>query len=206
MRGILHKRAAARLVEGRVFAQGLREGLQRLLRRAARSSGAVWHLCTWQDSQVRPLAGCRTRVLGGRFYRCGLFGRRGLQADLHGEVRERVAQDWCAAGSLAHRLYGKRKISERHRHRYEFNNAYREQLEKEGLALSGRSPDGGLIEMVEIPSHPWFLASQFHPEFKSRSFECHPLFKGFVRAAMARQGKGTSRKTSPLGPLWAVKS
>jgi CTP synthase len=109
-------------------------------------------------------------------------------------------------GSLAHRLYGKRKISERHRHRYEFNNTYREQLEGKGLVFSGRSPDGGLVEIVEIPSHPWFLASQFHPEFKSRSFECHPLFKGFIRAAMVRQGKGTSRKTSPMGPLWAVKS
>jgi CTP synthase len=110
------------------------------------------------------------------------------------------------AGSLAHRTYGKRKISERHRHRYEFNNAYRQRMEDKGLVFSGRSPDGGLVEILEIPEHPWFLGCQFHPEFKSRSFDCHPLFKGFIRAALAVHAQATSRKTSPLGPLWAVKS
>jgi CTP synthase len=84
-------------------------------------------------------------------------------------------------------LYGKRKISERHRHRYEFNNGYRERLEKAGMVMSGLSPDGELIEMIEIPSHPWFLASQFHPEFKSKPLACHPVFKGFIRAALERQ-------------------
>jgi len=86
--------------------------------------------------------------------------------------------------SLAHRVYGKRKISERHRHRYEFNNDYRALLEKHGLVLSGLSPDGGLVEMVELPDHPWFLASQFHPEFKSRPLDCHPMFKSYIRAAL----------------------
>ena len=90
-------------------------------------------------------------------------------------------------GSLGHRLYGKRKISERHRHRYEFNNGYRERLEKAGMVMSGLSPDGELVEMIEIPSHPWFLASQFHPEFKSKPLACHPVFKGFIRAALERQ-------------------
>jgi CTP synthase len=92
----------------------------------------------------------------------------------------------CAlkAGSLASRTYGKRKISERHRHRYEFNNEYREKLTKAGLVFSGLSPDGELVEAIEIPDHPWFFASQFHPEFKSRPLDPHPLFKSFIRAAM----------------------
>jgi CTP synthase len=107
-------------------------------------------------------------------------------------------------GSLAHRTYGKRKISERHRHRYEFNNKYREQIEQKGMVLSGCSPDHGLVEIVEVPDHPWFLACQFHPEFKSRSFDCHPLFKGFIKAAMQGRAKETSRAALP-GPLWAVK-
>jgi CTP synthase len=86
--------------------------------------------------------------------------------------------------SLAARVYGKRKISERHRHRYEFNNAYRDQLTKAGLILSGLSPDESLVEIVELADHPWFVGCQFHPEFKSRPFDCHPLFKGFIRAAL----------------------
>jgi CTP synthase len=92
-----------------------------------------------------------------------------------------------ASSSLAARLYGKKKISERHRHRYEVNNEYREVLEKHGLILSGLSPDGSLVEMVELRDHPWFLGSQFHPEFKSRPLEGHPIFKGFIRAALERQ-------------------
>jgi CTP synthase len=89
--------------------------------------------------------------------------------------------------SLAARLYGKRKISERHRHRYEFNNAYRDQLARAGLVLSGVSPDDSLVEIIELADHPWFLGCQFHPEFKSRPFDCHPLFKGFIRAALHRK-------------------
>ncbi len=91
-----------------------------------------------------------------------------------------------AEHSLAFRLYGKRKISERHRHRYEVNNTYRDQLRQHGLMLSGLSPDGELVEIIELAEHPFFLASQFHPEFKSRPLECHPMFKGFVKAALQR--------------------
>jgi CTP synthase len=89
-------------------------------------------------------------------------------------------------GSLAYRLYGKPEIAERHRHRWEVNNAYRETLEKNGLAISGLSPDGDLVEMIEIPAHPFFIASQFHPELKSRPQRAHPLFKGLVAAAKER--------------------
>jgi CTP synthase len=94
-----------------------------------------------------------------------------------------------AEGSLAARVYGKRKISERHRHRYEFNNAYRQQLTEHGLVLSGLSPDESLVEIVEVTDHPWFIACQFHPEFKSRPFDCHPLFKGFIRAALQQKAE-----------------
>jgi CTP synthase len=86
--------------------------------------------------------------------------------------------------SLAAKVYGKKKISERHRHRYEFNNKYRDVFAEKGMALSGLSPDGSLVEIVELKDHPWFLGCQFHPEFKSRPLEAHPLFKGFIKASL----------------------
>ena len=86
--------------------------------------------------------------------------------------------------SKAFELYGKKTIEERHRHRYEVNNEYREELKKHGLKLSGLSPDKRIIEMIELPDHPWFIATQAHPEFKSRPNRPHPLFKGFIGAAL----------------------
>jgi CTP synthase len=86
--------------------------------------------------------------------------------------------------SLAYKAYGVSSISERHRHRYEFNNAFKERLEEKGLVISGISPDGTLVEMVEIKGHPWFLGCQFHPEFKSRPMNPHPLFREFIRASL----------------------
>jgi CTP synthase len=86
--------------------------------------------------------------------------------------------------TLAAKVYGKKKISERHRHRYEFNNGYRDALTQKGMTLSGLSPDGNLVEIVELKDHPWFLGCQFHPEFKSRPLESHALFKGFIKAAL----------------------
>ena len=88
-------------------------------------------------------------------------------------------------GCKANNLYGSREISERHRHRYEFNNQFRQTLTDKGLLLAGLSPDQRLVEIVEIPQHPWFVACQFHPEFKSRPDRPHPLFFGFVEAALA---------------------
>ena len=90
-------------------------------------------------------------------------------------------------GSGAHRMYGRDDISERHRHRYEFNNVYRQQYEAHGMSFAGTSPDGQLVEIVELPNHPWFVAVQFHPEFKSKPTKAHPLFAGFVAAAIDRQ-------------------
>ena len=97
-----------------------------------------------------------------------------------------------AEGSLAAAVYGTLEIKERHRHRYEFNNGYREELTRAGLALSGLSPDGRLVEVIELPGHPWFAACQFHPELKSRPNRAHPLFREFVAASMERKRKADS--------------
>ncbi|MGB7949748.1 MAG: CTP synthase [Candidatus Binatia bacterium] len=86
--------------------------------------------------------------------------------------------------SLALKVFGRKKITERHRHRYEFNNDYIERFSAKGMVASGVSPDGRLVEIIEIKDHPWFLGCQFHPEFKSRPMDCHPLFKGFIKAAL----------------------
>lgn len=89
--------------------------------------------------------------------------------------------------TMAHQVYGQTEIVERHRHRYEFNMAYREQMEKKGFVLSGLSPDGKLVEMIELQNHPWYLACQFHPEFLSKPRSPHPLFRGFLAAALSHQ-------------------
>ena len=86
--------------------------------------------------------------------------------------------------SLLSRLYGKKEIWERHRHRYEVNNQYRSELEQEGLVLCGQSPDGRLVEAVELSAHPFFVGVQYHPEFKSRPNRPHPLFLGLVKATV----------------------
>jgi CTP synthase len=89
--------------------------------------------------------------------------------------------------SFSGKAYGSTWVTERHRHRYEFNNAYRQTLEESGLRIAGTSPDGRLVEIVEIPDHPWFVGVQFHPEFTSRPNRAQPLFREFIRAALQRQ-------------------
>jgi CTP synthase len=103
--------------------------------------------------------------------------------DLGGTMRLGAWPCALHEGSIAERCYGGRSITERHRHRYELNPAYRDRLEAAGMVCTGTSPDGSLSEVVERPGHPWFVACQFHPEFKSRPLEPHPLFVGFVRAS-----------------------
>ena len=109
--------------------------------------------------------------------------------DLGGTLRLGSYPCVLTEGSKAYELYGEKEIHERHRHRYEVNNKYRDVLQENGMMLSGCSPDGRIVEMVEIPEHPWFVATQAHPEFKSRPNKAHPLFKGFVEAALKHQGK-----------------
>jgi CTP synthase len=106
------------------------------------------------------------------------------------------------AGSLAEKLYGCNSVQERHRHRYELNNDYREQLAKRGLICSGLSPDYRLVEIIEIPDHPYFIATQFHPEFGSRPNRAHPLFSGLIAAAIARAPRPF--RADPADPDHAV--
>jgi CTP synthase len=89
--------------------------------------------------------------------------------------------------SLSFKAYGAKKISERHRHRYEFNNKYKEKLEKSGVRFAGICPTNNLVEIIELEDHPWFVGVQFHPEFKSRPLEPHPLYRDFVGACIAKK-------------------
>lgn len=118
---------------------------------------------------------------------CLLDEQQGI-VDMGGTMRLGAQPAVLAEGSKAAACYGATEVSERHRHRYEFNNKqYRQQFEANGMAFTGTSPDGGLVEIVELPDHPWFLAVQYHPEFKSKPTAAQPLFAGFVGAAIRRR-------------------
>ncbi len=114
---------------------------------------------------------------------------RNAQSDLGGTMRLGAQNSLLQAGSLAHQVYGQEVISERHRHRYEFNNNYAPQLSEAGLKFSGHSEDSQLVEIVELSGHPWFLACQFHPEFNSTPRDGHPLFANYIAAALAHKTK-----------------
>ncbi|MBS7397639.1 MAG: CTP synthase [Ruminiclostridium sp.] len=111
--------------------------------------------------------------------------------DMGGTMRLGIYPCKLEAGTISREVYGDELIYERHRHRYEFNNVFRKQLTESGLVIAGQSPDGKLVEIVELPRevHPWFVAVQFHPEFKSRPNRAHPLFKDFIRASLEQADK-----------------
>jgi CTP synthase len=115
--------------------------------------------------------------------------KRDVSSEKGGTMRLGAYPCHLKEGTLAYNAYNTGEISERHRHRYEFNNEFRESLEAKGLLVSGTSPSGDLVEIVEIKDHPWFLGCQFHPEFKSRPMTTHPLFKSFIGAALIRSQK-----------------
>lgn len=122
--------------------------------------------------------------------------------DKGGTMRLGAQPTKLIAGSRALECYGVDDIFERHRHRYEFNNAYRQQFAAHGMQVVGTSPDGSLVEIVEIPSHPWFVAVQFHPEFKSQPTNAHPLFRGFIGAAVRRhEARGERAADAPAGAV-----
>ena len=124
----------------------------------------------------------------------GSLERRDEQSDLGGTMRLGAQTCHLVEGSLAHQVYGASEIRERHRHRYEINNNYVAQIEAAGLRVAGWSKDRELVEMVELPSHPWFLACQFHPEFTSRPRGGHPLFTSYIEAALRHtQGQSASK-------------
>ena len=129
----------------------------------------------------------------------GVVEQRSADSDLGGTMRLGGQKCRLQGDSLAHKLYGKDVITERHRHRYEFNNRYQKRLEEAGMRISGKSLDGRLVEVIELPDHPWFLACQFHPEFTSTPRGGHPLFTGFVKAACAyNQSLNPLQLNSPL--------
>jgi len=117
------------------------------------------------------------------------------ESDLGGTMRLGAQASYIQEGTLAHKVYGSTEINERHRHRFEFNNHYRKQLEGKGMVFSAVSVDD-LVEIVELPDHPWFLGCQFHPEFTSTPRDSHPLFKGFVEAAKAHADTGKDSVTT----------
>ncbi|MFO8237734.1 MAG: CTP synthase [Prochlorococcaceae cyanobacterium] len=130
--------------------------------------------------------------------------------DLGGTMRLGVYPCRLAPGSLGHRLYGEEVVYERHRHRYEFNNAYRQAFIDSGYRISGSSPDGRLVELVELQGHPFFTACQYHPEFLSRPGRPHPLFRGLIEAAQGRQGEGhhnvQETQTAAARQEWPVRA
>jgi CTP synthase len=119
--------------------------------------------------------------------------------DLGGTMRLGLYPCRLAPNTLAFSLYQEEVVYERHRHRYEFNNAYRNLFLDTGYVISGTSPDGRLVEMIELPQHPFFIATQFHPEFRSRPSSPHPLFKGFMQAAVRMSAAVQAQLGESLG-------
>jgi CTP synthase len=119
----------------------------------------------------------------------GHIEQRSEDSELGGTMRLGAQQCRLSADSLAHRIYGKTLITERHRHRYEFNNRYRGVLEQAGMVFSGWSLDDELVEIMELPDHPWFMGCQFHPEFTSTPRDGHPLFQSFIQAAVVQRAR-----------------
>jgi CTP synthase len=145
------------------------------------------HLAGLRDASTTEFGPCEDAVVGllTEWARGNERERREAGGDLGGTMRLGAYPATLAAGSLVRDMYaGHSEISERHRHRYEVNVHYREQLEAAGLRFSGMSPDGVLPEIVEYPDHPWFIGVQYHPELKSKPFAPHPLFAGFIAASV----------------------
>jgi CTP synthase len=140
------------------------------------------HVCRWADADSGEFnPGSTHRVID-------FLPDQSDERDKGGTLRLGAYPCRIVPGTLMEKCYGAGAISERHRHRYEFNNEFREELAEAGLTLSGLSPDGTIVETVEVQGHPFYLGVQFHPEFKSRPNKPHPLFLGFIEAALRRQG------------------
>jgi len=163
---------------------GMQAAVIEFARDAAGLEGA--HSTEFLPNALHPVIGLITEWMGDG----GQMETRNEQSDLGGTMRLGAQQCRLQTNSLAFQLYQKDVISERHRHRYEFNNHYFDRLEQAGMRFSGKSIDGRLVEVIEIPSHPWFLACQFHPEFTSTPRKGHPLFSGFIKAAVQHKMNG----------------
>ena len=184
MRGAIRCSTAIRYArERKVPYFGICLGMQTLVIEFAR------HVCGLDDADS-------TEFNPGTPHRV-IFKLRELKGieDLGGTMRLGAWDCRLANDSFAYEAYGQREISERHRHRYEVSNTYRDQFVERGLRLSGLSPDGQLVEIIEYPQHPWFIGCQFHPELKSRPTRAHPLFAGFIAAAV--RAKRQRREATP---------
>ena len=182
-RGSEGKILAARFArEHKVPYFGICFGMQMAVIEAARSLAGVENVGSTEfGPAAEPVVGIMTEWLKGNE-----LETRASQGDLGGTMRLGAYTASLKPGSRIADIYGTTEISERHRHRYEVNRAYRERLEQAGMDFSGMSPDGLLPETVELQDHPWFIGVQYHPELKSRPFEPHPLFASFVQAAVER--------------------
>ena len=194
-RGVEGKIAAARFArEHGIPYLGICLGMQvaviEFARHVARLEGA--HSTEFAAKTPYPVIALITEWLNAD----GTVEHRGNDVDLGGSMRLGAQQCKLAKGTIARSLYGQDVISERHRHRYEFNNRYRQDLEDAGLKVAGTSIDGRLVEMIENPAHPWFVACQFHPEFTSTPRYGHPLFQGFIAAAIAQREKSVREAAS----------
>jgi CTP synthase len=200
-RGIEGKLRAIRLArEEKIPFFGICLGMQMAVveyaRHVAGMQGA--HSTEFDDATPFPVIYLMTEWFD---YQSQTIQKRDMASDKGGTMRLGAYPCIIEESSLAHRAYGHKEISERHRHRYELNNAFREKLEQAGLVMSGISPDGQLVEIVEVRDHPWFLGCQFHPEFKSRPMDPHPLFVSFIRSALDHKNRrtvpGSSNQDSP---------
>ena len=182
-RGSEGKIASVRFArERRVPFFGICLGMQMACIEAARNQAGIQSASTTEfGPTAEPIVGLITEWMSAE----GLQTRH-AGGDLGGTMRLGAYPAELGANSVVAGVYGSAHIAERHRHRYEVNGAYRPALEKEGLIFSGMSPDGLLPEVVERPDHPWFIGVQFHPELKSKPFDPHPLFAGFIEAAIAQ--------------------
>lgn len=159
---------------------GICFGMQMAVIEAARNMAGIKGASSTEFGETtEPVVGLMTEWLKGNARET-----RAANGDLGGTMRLGAYACGLADNTKVRSIYGEETISERHRHRYEVNTAYREQLEKAGMLFSGMSPDGILPEIVEIPDHPWYIGVQFHPELKSKPFDAHPLFTSFIRAAI----------------------
>ncbi len=190
IRGVEGKIAAAKYArENKIPYFGICLGMQCAVIEAARSLAGITDANSSEFNQQTPNP--VIYLIEQWFdYRTQTVQKRDMACDKGGSMRLGAYPCRIGAGTRAYEAYGKQEISERHRHRYEFNNRYKETLQKAGLVISGFSPDGELVEIVELKDHPWFLGCQFHPEFKSTPRKPHPLFTAFIGAALKYKEKG----------------
>ncbi|MGA8653983.1 MAG: CTP synthase, partial [Xanthobacteraceae bacterium] len=173
-------RAAQFARERQVPYFGICVGMQMAVIEAARNLCGIEEANSTEfGSTVEPVVGLMTEWMKGNELQ-----KRGLGGDLGGTMRLGAYPALLARGSKIAGIYGTTEISERHRHRYEVNTAYKDRLAQHGMRVSGMSPDGLLPEIIEYDDHPWFIGVQFHPELKSRPFAPHPLFSSFIGAAV----------------------